>query len=721
MDTSKLPGRGIKPLLSLRKHYKLSALVFLLVLLVAFPVVWIKGKSYYSAESVFLVAPNYMKNMAADKELEFQSNSQYREFVNNLSNTVIRYDVLQLALKRLKGKGIDVQPKSLTERKFIEKLQKSVMVRAIPDTYMVRIILEGDEKETLDDIVNAITGAFLDTTKSEQIYGSAERLSTIEANSERLRQEIGELETRRVALAEVLGLTSFGENAVNPYDATLARAREKLTTAAFERGQAEAMLQAFLSERETPLSMGRSILEMRLQDNGLQSLRNEVVKRSEELGRTIAGLEDGHPAKKPAQAELAAINKRLQSQELEFETGAIDDVQRRLTATLKQARQVEAQARDDLKSIEAQATGYAKSFQEAMALTAGIKKREQELKDARDRLNFLQTERDAIGFVRLVTPALPAELPLGPGKTKLFLLAIVAAAGLALAVPVGLDVMDRRIYTVNDAMKMVGIPAAGWQIEVSDLSSKLFAQEQTRRFAATLIRDKARAGKNVFAFASSKAPTGTSRVLLDTAAVLQQLGLRVLVVDANSFTPEPVYAALYPGLSEFLADQAGPEELVRTLEHDGQVLSAVGFGRRFPAGVQRLDLLRHAVADWSSRYEMVLIGLPPILLSADVELLIEVLGQVFLVIEAQDVTRGEVTRAKRVLSNLDPEAVGLFVDRVPLFQGAGYMQELVLETITQKKFADFMSLSDFKLRLELWRLSWVQWRMKKSRRKSERS
>jgi len=557
MDSSKLPGRGIKPWLSLRKHHRLSMVAFILVVLLGLPVAWIKGQSYYSAESVFLVAPNYMKNMSADKELEFQSNSQYREFVNNLSNTVIRYDVLQLALKRLREDHVDVQPSHLTERKFIERLQKQVMVRPIPDTYMVRIVLNGEDKDALDDIVNAVTSAFLDTVKNEQIYGSDERLETIEANSERFRQEIEELMARRVRLAEILGLTSFGESAVNPYDSTLARAREKQIATAFERAQAEAMLQAFLAERETPLAMGRSIQEIRMQDSGLQSLRNVVVNRSEELGRLIAGLEDGHPAKKPAQAELAAIRKRLQSQEQEVQKSAIDEVHRRLLATLKLARQVEAQAQADLKQVESQASRYARTFQEAMGITAEIRKREQELKDARDRLNFLQTERHAIGFVRLVTPALPAELPLGPGKTKLLLLVFVVAGVMALALPVVLDVMDRRLYTVNDAIKMVGMPAAGWQIEVTDMSSQLFAQEQTRRFAATLIRDQARAGKNVFAFASAKAPTGTSGVILDTAAMLQQLGLRVLVVDANSFTPEPVYAGLQPGLSEFLAGRPG--------------------------------------------------------------------------------------------------------------------------------------------------------------------
>ena len=101
MDTSQLPGRGIKPLLSLRKHYRVSLVIWLLVVLVGIPVAWIKGQSYYSAESVFQVAPNYMKTLATDKEVEFQSNSQYREFVNHLSNTVRRYDVIERALKKL--------------------------------------------------------------------------------------------------------------------------------------------------------------------------------------------------------------------------------------------------------------------------------------------------------------------------------------------------------------------------------------------------------------------------------------------------------------------------------------------------------------------------------------------------------------------------------------------------------------------------------------------
>lgn len=714
MDTSQLPGRGVKPLLSLRKHYRLSIIVWLLVMLVGAPLAWIKGQSYYSAESVFQVSPNYMKNLSADKELEFQSNSQYREFVNHLSSTVKRYDVVQRALKKLREAKIDVQPKALSERKYIELLQKQVSVRAVPDTYMVRIVLEGEKKETLAEIVNAVTTSFLETTKSEQIYGSVERLEVLEGNSARLREEIRQLESQRVGLAELLGLTTFGENAVNPYDAMLAHAREKLTMASIERTQAEATLQAFLTEREAPTSLGRSLMEMRLQDNGLQALRNEVVKRSEELGRATAGLESSHPARRPALAESEAINQRLQARESEFEKTAFNNVKSRLQASLSQTRQVEAELQLALKKIEAQASGYARNFQQAMRFTSDIRKREQELKETRDRLNYLQTESGAIGFVRLVTPALPAEMPMGIGKTKLLLLFVLIASGLAFLVPVALDMVDRRIYTVNDAEKLMGIPAAGWQLEVRDLPSRIYAREQSRRFASTLIRNKTRSSKNVFAFTLVKSVAGGNTVILDTALVLRQLGLRVLVVDANSFSPNPSFGALTPGLSEFLSGKADLAAIEKSLVFQEQDLPAVGFGGELSSGVQRLDRLKQAVDQWAAEYDFVLIDLPPVLLSADAELLIDALGQVFMVLEAQSVTKGEVTRAKRLLAKIDPEAVGLFINNIPMFRGSGYMQELMVETLTRKSFSEFMSLSNLRLQIELLRVRWAQRHLNKS-------
>ena len=707
-DVSQLPGTGIKPMRSLRRHYHVSLALWLFVVLAGLPVAWIKGQSYYAVESVFQVSPTYMKNLASDKEVEFQSNSQYREYVNHLSNTVTRYDVLARALHRLRAEGMDVQPKGLSERKFIEKLKKILTVRPIADTYMVRIGLEGQEKEALDDIVNAVTVSFLDTTRQEQLFGSVSRAEELSRHAARLHEEVVALEAQRVLLAELLGLTTFGENTINPYDAMLLQVREKTVHAGMERIQAEAVMQAFQAQRETPLVAGRSLLEMRLQDNGLQALRNEVVKRSEELRRNADGLTDKHPGRLPALAEYEEINGRLRALEGDFDQAAHNNIARRLAASLQQARRVEAEAQQALKVIEGQAADYARNFQKAMRITGEIRKRDQELKELRERLNFLDNERNAIGFVRLVTPALPAITPMGIGKIKLLLAFIGAATALALVVPVALDAVDRRIFTVNEAEKLIGIPAAGWQVDVVDLPTRLYAAEQSRRFASTLMRNKARGASGVFSFTSIKAGGGSTRIVLDTAAVLSQLGMRVLVVDANSFSRNDAFDHGRPGLSDHLGEAARLEEVLQTVRHEGAELDAVGFGMQGAGGVRRLDLLKAAIGHWLEDHDFILIDLPALLVSADAELLIEALGDVFMVLEAQSISKGEAARAKRLLQRLDPKGVGLFVNRIPVFQGSGYMEQLLVETIVKQKAERVMSQSRFRLMLELARLRWAR-------------
>ena len=708
MELNTQPGIGIKPLLSLRRHGRLGLIAGALVFFLGLPLVWIKGQPTYVAESVFQVSPRYMKNLQSDSEVELQSNSQYREYVNHLSNTVTRYDVLQRALADLKARGIDERPPALSEREYIERLQKTVYVRAILDTYMVRIGLEGGrtDKSHLHDLVNALMAAFLETTKAEQIYGSSERLNVLGDNAAKLRAEIADMEAQRVALSEKLGLTTFTENATNPYDVLLSQAREKMAQAEIERTRAEAAHKAFLNQKEIPGELGRSLLEIRLQDAGLQVMRTEVTRRVEQLNQSIVGLEEKHPARGPALVEIKTLTQRLQAREDEFDRQVYENARLRLVASLNQKLQVEKEMRQSLNELEGQSADFARVFQKSVFLSKEIRDREQRLKQIQDRLSYLDTERNALGFVRLVTPALPADQPKGPGKLRLLLLLTVAAFGTVLVIPVALDMLDRRIRSVNDAEKLMGIPAAGWQIRVEDLPTEMFSVEQTRRFVSTLIRLRSRSQRRCFAFTSVKSGGGATRTILDTAGTLESLGATVLVIEANAFAPFAGFDALQPGLTDCLAGHAPASALPRRYAHNGTPIAVVGIGGERNSGLQRLDLLKAAIAQWQDKYDYLLIDLPPLLLSADAEMLIETIGQVFLIVEAEAVTRGEVSRAKRLLQKIDPEAVGLFVNAIPLFRGSGYMEEVIIETLTRGKLSRFMSLAHWRLQWELMRTRW---------------
>lgn len=166
-----------------------------------------------------------------------------------------------------------------------------------------------------------------------------------------------------------------------------------------------------------------------------------------------------------------------------------------------------------------------------------------------------------------------------------------------------------------------------------------------------------------------------------------------------------------PGLTDYLSGSASATDIVRkNTELDVDVIHIGNLGL---LGIQQIEQLNTGVKKWVEQYNFVLINLPCLLLSADAELLIQTLGQVFLVIEADSVLRGEANRAKRLLQKIDPKAVGLFVNNVPMISGGGYMKELMIETLTQKSYRQFMTQPSWLLQLQLF---WTELCIKQPRR-----
>jgi succinoglycan biosynthesis transport protein ExoP len=704
-ETNIPSGRTLRPAIGWQRHRRVGLIAALLLLLLGTPLVFLLVKSTYTAEAIFQVAPAYQKTLSSDKELELQSNSQYREFVNHLSRSLLRYDVLDRALDALEAKGIDPKLPSEDRRKWIERQQRTIYIFAIPDTYMVRVGIKSTDKKDLHEVVNAVMNSFLETTQSEQIYGADDRGRVLADRAKTLLTEVNDFESRRSALATFLGLTTFGESSTNPYDNILAQAREKLVLASIERSRAQAVLAAFESQKEVPATAGRSVLDMRLQDNGLQAMRNEVVKRNEELHRVTAGLQDGHPGKRPAMDEQDELKRRLMAKESEFEKAAMDNTRARFRAALEETRQVEKELSDRVTELQGQAKQFAVTFREAVRYSAEIKKREDELADMRSRVNYLETESNALGFTRLITPALPAVTPQGIGKSKVLLALLLACMALTLLIPLALDFFDKRVITVGDAERAMRISSAAWLVDTQDSATHILSHDQYRRFASTLRRNRARGARNVFSFSSVKVGGGTTSIVLELARTLVELGSRTLIIDADSLTSHSVLSSDQPGLTDVMIGKAQADQVVQLQSHSNMRLNVVPYGLSIDSGIKRLDVFKKALQTWSEQFDMVLIDLPPLLPSADAELLIDAIGQVFLVVEAEILNKADVVRARVQLERMDPDAVGLIVNRVPVESGGESIKSQLVETITGDKFNTFMSSSGMNLRWSLFLLS----------------
>ncbi len=695
-DAASVKGLGIKPLASLAAHRGIAVLVLVLTVVVGAPLAWIKGKPHFVATATVQVAPRYMKNLKDDSELDFQSNSQYRQFVEHQARSVPRFDILTAALAAAEADGHVWRQASETPRRAVERLQERLVVTPVADTYLMQIGLDGADRKDLAEIVNAVVAAYIARMKDEQVYGADERVQRLMTRETELLNTIRDLQERRTAIALDVGVSSFSEGDGNPHDKAITATRAAHEEAQRARIAAETRMQAFTTAHETDMGT-RSIKESVLTDPGLNSLKASLNTRRAALVAATSGLTPDHPAWQAAQAEVAEIDA-----EIARHTGALagevaTNVGARYAASVDQTRRYEQEVDKLLREREARNARAAKLFNDALALSADIKEARKELDAVRERLNFFAGERDALGFVRVVTAALPPEIPYGPGRRKLLLMVLLAALFAGALAPIVVDFADRRVRSVGEAERALAMPALGWLIEGDGAAARLFADDQMRRIAAALTRERERHGTQVFALTGIKPGAGASKLAIGLARTLDALGYPTLVVEANAFSPDARYEAVQPGLAQCLCGDAQPDDCVQpaTASLPARVKGGSEPGQQHLGRIDRLPALLDA---WRSGFAFVLVDSPPLLLSADAEIILDRIGHALLVVEANATSRGELARAARTLETSAAQAVGMIVNRVRVVEG-GYLRALLVEYLTRRKYADFASLPAWRLQL----------------------
>lgn len=718
-NPASLPGRGIKPLVSLLAHPRIALIAFLLVTLAGIPVVFIKGKTYYSSTATVQVAPRYMKNLRDDGELSFPSNTQYREFLEQQTKSVLRYDIVQDALRSLGDMASVWRRGNESERLTIDRLRAQMAVAAVADTYMIEISLQSTQKEGLAEIVNAVVNTYVDRMKSERIYGSDVRVRNLEERETELLRIIQDKLQQRTGLALQLGISAFSGKEENPYDRVLADLRSALAEARSKRFDAEAKLHAFQTRGETDITT-RSIQEAVLIDPGLANLKSNLYKRRADLLTQLAGLTPDHPVRIEMEEEMQRIDTEIATQTGSLTQDVRNSLLARYQATVDQARQVEGDLANEFAEQEKLGVNYANLYNQAITLTLDLDQDRKELDAVRDRLNELAAEANSFGFVRLVTPALPPELPFGPGKKQILLLVLGVALFAAVAAPVGRDLLDQRVHTVNDAERVLGVPSLGWLVERDDAATRMFGEDLLRRIAGSLIREQESNGTRVFAFSAVKPGAGASETVIILGHTLNALGYPTLVIEANAFKPDarlrPAGGKDAPGLAQCLRQEADASACITPAEGDMPDRIWVG-NTGSSRHLDRLDRIGELCKRLGEEYRFILVDIPPLLLSADAEILAHNLDHIILVVEAEGIVVGELRRAGRELEKLEPAAVGVLVNRVRPFAGGGYLRNLMLEYLTGRKPADYFSQPAWVIALRMRLATLASWRPRPFSRK----
>ena len=683
-------SRGIQPLDSLHRHARLVVFLFPLIVIAGLPLVFIQGQPTYQTTATFQVSPRYMKTLRDDIELEFQSNTQFLQFIQQQARTVNRFDILENALHKLDREGHDYwRRQGESERRRIERLQQSLAIRHVRDTYLVQVTLTAGKPDGLAEVVNAVIAAYLEQARIEQVFAADERVASLHQREQELLARIESMTAERSAISQILGVTAFNPDEPNPFDRQLRQLQEALTEARQRRIVAEARMEAFLEQQESDTDM-RSIQETILTDPGLNSLKASLNQRRALLLSSTAGLAPNHPARLDAEDELAAIETEIQAREQALRTQLLEGMQRRHQTSAQQMRRIESNMEDGLSELRERSGHYAENFNQAVSLNKHLDLLWRELDRVRDRLNFFAAEEASPGFSRLVTPALPPLYPTGTGKKRLLMMLLIAAAGVSLTVPLVVDFLDPRIRSAADAHRAVGFAPMAWLVNADSADRRRFLDDQLRRLASSLIREHERNTTRVLVITSTRPGGGTSWLVRKVAENLNQLGYPALSVDANASGSN---TAAGPGLAQWLTDQVETAPIMTegSIDRIGS-----GLGRGEP-GLPMLERLAKRLRGLHEPYRFILIDAPPLLTHADAELVAGAADAVLLIAEAEAVHRGELQRATRLLQAIDPPVVGVIVNRIRPFLGGGYIGSLIEEHRRGQKLSSDNKLTAVKV------------------------
>jgi Mrp family chromosome partitioning ATPase len=234
----------------------------------------------------------------------------------------------------------------------------------------------------------------------------------------------------------------------------------------------------------------------------------------------------------------------------------------------------------------------------------------------------------------------------------------IAGLLLAIAVPVGIDVLDPRVFSPADAVRVGGIPLLGW-LPDRKAFGETYWNERVMRVAHRIYRDSTSNHTRVWCFTSAQGKSGTTTLVQEIGKALSSLGSSVLTVEADPRSSTGGKG----GLSRVLEGQSSlADEVQRT---------GASTPDRLPAGagdgsgrLPDLHRIVHVLGDAARSYDVVLVDLPTISASVEAEYLTSHADAVVLVNRAGG-SGGVLRRALKLLERNKPKAVALVLNSVP--------------------------------------------------------
>lgn len=162
---------------------------------------------------------------------------------------------------------------------------------------------------------------------------------------------------------------------------------------------------------------------------------------------------------------------------------------------------------------------------------------------------------------------------------------------------------------------------------------------------------------------------GKSLTTANLAVSIAQTGKSVLIVDADM--RNPTQHKIFDlnnleGLSLALVQEQDSLKYVRITEVPGLVVLTAGPIPPNPAELLGSQRMKHLIADFSKKFDVVIFDTPPVIAVADAAILAQEVDGVILVLAAGEVNREYARRAKEQLDKVGARILGSILNKVDM-------------------------------------------------------
>jgi succinoglycan biosynthesis transport protein ExoP len=540
-------------------------------------------------------------------------------------------------------------------------------------------------------VLNRIARTYLETKKSFED-------AKFEANRATFRKALDELDDELETVSKNLtefvtknNLTSTSEDRNDlllEVEDTARRVNETkslLTLAASRKAQTEAKMEGRLEPTQDDIRTAEADPMIQQANSQVQDLRVAAETYRKKFGA-------GHNA-------LRTMEKQVKAAELERDAKLQQILRRNLNADFKTyTDQVESYT-GLLEKFEKDLDGQGTRLKDFTANLTTV----QELKERRERLLGARAEQlkvianvdqlKAREDARAVQVAKFADTPREKSFPKIKVMLPLGGL-LTLAVVVGIvflrEFLDTRIRYATD---LAGIPNLRLLGTVPDLAEdplgpkkiervvrdapKSVAAEVCRQLAGQVLKGCTQGGVKTLAVFGGLPEAGTTSLVTNLADSFAAGGRKVLVVDAN-FRRSHLAAAMggepdSKGLGDVLKGNLSLADAIRPAGGDVDLLSAGSVEHRVYEllTTPRMD---EVLAEAASRYDLVILDLPPAVVAGDALALANKVDGTLLVVRAFQEQRGLVMRVAAQLNDVRGHPLGVVLNR-PRNTAGGYLRK----------------------------------------------